>query len=995
MADGGGLLDVGTLTGTIEMDDRLTGVLESVIHRVENFAESFTHRFGAITIGVGAVATAITGIAATITTLAVKGSEIADVETGFDRLAGSAENADKVLEGMRKGVAGTVTDLQLMQDANRLLQAGVKANAGDFETLTSAARTLSREGFGPMEGLMSQIDRAMMTGNATRLSRIGITVDTKKAENDFAGALGISAKELSHNQELEARRMAIVAAANKLVGEAGVQELSFAEKVRATRVSLANWSEELEKRIATSPAVARAFDAIGDAIKKAFGGDSAVIQDKIVGWVNKFADAAAYYGPIIIDWMGKIKDYIVDIYGEVIKAWDSVPDWFKNIAKDAGLASLAVYGVSKGFQAVTSSWADNLSVGNNILQIFGTNIPSALKTAFNATDEFVEMYKTFGDELGFWKVAQEWSGLASLRTSVNKAGEAVIAATGSWSTFALQLGTGAVIVASAAAVGTALYQAYKLYSEHRERVAAQERQAVVDTSNLAIINKALGTSFKDINEATQAYLDNAKKHPPIVKAMTEAEKAAADALEEHSKKVDAVKASLQALAHQTDLTGEAFDKLTGAEQVSIGVRAKMLSFYDEQIRLGKELTASELERYKSSVLSQENFRREGEEKLAQNKITLEYINHQKALGATEQQIASLLGVTSDALSVYTDKLAKSTELARSIQEDTLAYATKLHHNSVNDWMREEDLKFQHTMAKLRETGKATEQELDFEVQKHEEAVRLEIQSREEGVEGSKASFQKKRDEAKSLLDLMEADTEGFTQSQIQHQREVYRQNESDLGHWRQVAEENFKKGADAADGVSKSVDGIGDSAGSSGEKIRMLNGELVSLDEAIRRRNQGGSQEVTSQNFEESLQKIITSGGYDPTGSASNIDKNEAYRLAAQGYGFQEIIDIFNKRKSGGGGAIPPPHGPAIPGFAGAEGGGGSRGGHSGTAEPSTHHATLPTGAASDRPGTAGKGAGAGISMTNTFHVNGTAEESARKIGAILFGNAQLGKQFG
>src|SRR5690349_6698266 len=101
-------LDIGTLSGSITIEDQLSSVLESLSAKVEQFADHFKGTIGSLVLGGAAVVAGIGAISAAIVELGSKGSEINDVKENFDRLSGSVEQADATMEAMRKGTAGTI-----------------------------------------------------------------------------------------------------------------------------------------------------------------------------------------------------------------------------------------------------------------------------------------------------------------------------------------------------------------------------------------------------------------------------------------------------------------------------------------------------------------------------------------------------------------------------------------------------------------------------------------------------------------------------------------------------------------------------------------------------------------------------------------------------------------------------------------------------------------------------------------------------------------------
>ena len=154
---------------------------------------------------------------------------------------------------------------------------------------------------------------------------------------------------------------------------------------------------------------------------------------------------------------------------------------------------------------------------------------------------------------------------------------------------------------------------------------------------------------------------------------------------------------------------------------------------------------------------------------------------------------------------------------------------------------------------------------------------------------------------------------------------------------------------------------------------REIGGSLTTFLEQARALSDamGFTTEVNSSNFLQALR-----GASHQYSGATGVRLNDAFDvgdgrratdLAKQGYSMEEIVRILT-----GGSTIPgPPKGPRIPGF--AEGGVGDFG-HGTLALLHGREAIVPL----DRAG------GIGGHIYNTFHVNGTAQDTARQIGVVL-----------
>jgi hypothetical protein len=548
------VLDIGTLGGRIELDSRLEQTLDQAEEHVKHFGEHFLGEFDKLTLGVGALSAAVVGFGATIVALGVSGSRIVDVENGFNRLAGSAENAEEVLKAMREGVKGTVNDLELMTNANKLMGAGVSANAANFGTLTAAANVLSREGYGPLETIMSTLNRAEQTGMLRRLAYIGVTGNMKVAEEEYAHTLGSSFAALSQTQKVEAERYALMQALNKVVAEGGIQTLSFAQMVNQTSVAMANWVEKLEATIAKSPELAQAFLAIRDALIKAFGGDSDKMLITIVGWVTSFAETVTKYGPGIVETFGRIIHTIEAIFSTVKEAWDSVPEWMRDIAKDALVAGAAAYVAEKGFDALSGSLAKLggegggkpgeglLSYGANIAQITsqlpgaGAKFEAFNKQVYGSSP--VEQARKAADALKAMGGAAEGSGAAALSGGAKFVAAATeMAKTAGYVYIAEKsVEIGAAVWGyvktgmeqnSLAAAELATHQiAMKTATELSTHAAGEQPQVFTDTASAV---KFLNTHIKDQASGIVYLRDEYLKLHPVIKQVTDATEAGAEA----------------------------------------------------------------------------------------------------------------------------------------------------------------------------------------------------------------------------------------------------------------------------------------------------------------------------------------------------------------------------------------------------------------------------------------------------------------------------------
>lgn len=306
-------MDIGSLTGQLEIEDQLSGVVTYATNVIKTFSTEIGNMIGLTGpagLALGAVAgvamaaaTAIASITVSIIALGNRGSDVSDVAATFEHFSGSVDVAANSLKQMQEGTKGTVTNFDLMQSASKLLAGNVKLTSDQFGTLSKAAFVLQNQGLGPTKNMLELVSQAMLTGQVRTLKRaIGI-IDLEKAEKSYANTLGTHRENLTQVGRVEAARGAILDALNKKVKEAGVQQRDFGETMEATVVFVKNWGDELSKRVAESPAVMTAVHNIENAIKSAFGKDTQTVMDAAVKSIEAFAETAGKRGPEIISFI--------------------------------------------------------------------------------------------------------------------------------------------------------------------------------------------------------------------------------------------------------------------------------------------------------------------------------------------------------------------------------------------------------------------------------------------------------------------------------------------------------------------------------------------------------------------------------------------------------------------------------------------------------------------------------------------------------------------
>jgi hypothetical protein len=318
------------------------------------------------------------------------------------------------------------------------------------------------------------------------------------------------------------------------------------------------------------------------------------------------------------------------------------------------------------------------------------------------------------------------------------------------------------------------------------------------------------------------------------------------------------------------------------------------------------------------------------------------------LGASVGDLVKAFPTLTEAQAKAAEQSSKASTVIAATWRETFTIIHKMHGDNINDWLKDEKDRYDAQLRMLADTGAATGAALDAELAKHNAIVDAEMQKRSEQNNQTKGYYQKRYDDAKNAYDALRALGNDATADAVRQARLERDERERDLNHWRATAAENFaavgqgskELGTDMVQtftSIADAIEAMNGGLDSAKIKVKTLGGELISLDEAQKRFEDGGSVDVTSANFAKMLQMHTDPGGIYGGGGILRQYK-DPYALAKLGYSFAEIVMYaYDSTEQG---PIPPPKGPRIPGMA--------KGGHVMVGENGPEILSLPTGFAGD-----------------------------------------------
>jgi hypothetical protein len=191
------------------------------------------------------------------------GSQVADIESAFKRLTSEIGVSASELQGrFTEALGGTLSAFETTRKANELLVAGI--DPSKFDELAQVSRALADTLGTDTKQALDQVSEALIRGNDRALKSLGITIDQKKAADDFARSIGTTADKLNQAGIIEANRIAIMAKAEEQLKRLGGVENDAADNLERLSANLANMRAEVAKAIQENPELNRLLKELSE-----------------------------------------------------------------------------------------------------------------------------------------------------------------------------------------------------------------------------------------------------------------------------------------------------------------------------------------------------------------------------------------------------------------------------------------------------------------------------------------------------------------------------------------------------------------------------------------------------------------------------------------------------------------------------------------------------------------------------------------------------------
>lgn len=284
---------------------------------------------GVVNIGKKIMGIAIPALAAMgvgIAKLALDAEKAKDVEAAFANLAASqGQDSTKMLKQIKELSAGTVSELELMQQANSALLLGLPVDR--FGDMLKIARSSAKATGESMDFMLKSIVTGLGRGSKLMLDNLGILFKAEDANNEYAASLGKLAKDLTEAERKQAFINKALAVGMKNAKAAGMTGTSLKDVWEKLTANFANAGIVLGKQFgpALSFALEKAdeFYSSADEFMKSnsFTTITLNMTRGLIGLISVFETVGKVAGQIFGSVFGAISQAVT---GQFKQAWETI-----------------------------------------------------------------------------------------------------------------------------------------------------------------------------------------------------------------------------------------------------------------------------------------------------------------------------------------------------------------------------------------------------------------------------------------------------------------------------------------------------------------------------------------------------------------------------------------------------------------------------------------------------------------------------------------------
>ena len=214
---------------------------------------------------IGGIAAFASGVGSAVVEMARLSAQANQVESAFRGMQwASGESADGILAAMQRASGGTVSNTDLMLDANRAMMLGVAKSSEELTALMNVAATRGRAMGMSMGDAFNDIVTGLGRGSALILDNLGIVIDAERVNAEYAASIGKTTASLTEQEKKQALINSVMKEA------AGIKPPDWntpASDFERMNTSIQNAKEALGELF--GPAVAAVAQKIADAVNGA------------------------------------------------------------------------------------------------------------------------------------------------------------------------------------------------------------------------------------------------------------------------------------------------------------------------------------------------------------------------------------------------------------------------------------------------------------------------------------------------------------------------------------------------------------------------------------------------------------------------------------------------------------------------------------------------------------------------------------------------------